>query len=230
MDIDEQLRTATPAGNPAYAEAPEDGEAGPAPLDFHRFGADFIRLVLHKQRVTESIDRVLGQEFRLGPIGAGPGRKVAKAIATGHFQPSFGHELDDGRSGFKVFVPVAVTFDLDLRVDQMRFEADVVIPLTVLTRLEEPVTIVWDIVAPDESEVRLEVRSSTVRSAALQRMVGLDGELRRFILRFIARELDKPHVQKARRIPLVPLIDAAWPVIAAQFLPNSPDERQAPQD
>ncbi len=200
-----------------------------AALDYHRFGHDFVRLILHKQRVTESIDRVLGETFALGPIGAGPGRKVAKATATGTFSASYGHALEDGQFGYKVFVPIAVTFDLDLRVDSMRFEADVVIPLTVLIRLEEPVTIIWDIVPPTESEVRLEVRSSTLRSALLQKAAGLEGELRRFILRFVARELEKPHVQKARRIPLVPLIDAAWPVIAAQFLPNSPEDRIAPE-
>jgi len=207
------------------ARPPLESGSVDEPPDFHRFGEDFVRLVLHKDRVTESIDRVLGDSFALGPIGAGPGRKVAKATATGHFHPSYGHELDDAHVGFKVFVPLSVTFDLDLRVDSMRFEADVVIPLTVLTRLEEPVTIVWDIVAPEESEIRLEVRTSTIRSALLQRVAGLDGELRRFILRFVARELEKPHVQRARRIPLVPMIDAAWPMIAAQFLPNRPEER-----
>lgn len=196
-----------------------------AASDYHRFGEDFVRLVLHKRRVTESIDRVLGDNFSLGPIGAGPGRKVAKATASGRFQPSFGHPLTDGRNGFRLFVPLAVIFDLDLRVDSMRFEADVVVPLTIVTRLEEPVTIVWDIIPPTEDEVRLEVRTSTLRSTLLQKVAGIDGELRRFILRFVARELEKPHVQKARRIPLVPLIDAAWPLIAREFLPNSPDDR-----
>lgn len=215
MDADAHLPDATVDAVPAATPPP----------DFHRFGEDFVRLVLHKQRVTESIDRVLGERFELGPIGAGPGRRVAKATAHGRFQPSFGHELSDGRPGFRVFVPVAVTFDLDLRVDSMRFEADVVIPLTVTTRLEEPVTIVWDIAPPTEDEVRLEVRTSTIRSSLLQRVAGMDGELRRFILRFVARELEKPHVQKARRISLVPLIDAAWPIIADQFLPgrSAPD-------
>ena len=58
----------------------------------------------------------------------------------------------------------------------------------------------------------------------------MDGELRRFILRFVARELEKPHVQKARRIPLVPLIAAAWPIIADQFLPTSSSTGRAAPD
>jgi hypothetical protein len=54
----------------------------------------------------------------------------------------------------------------------------------------------------------------------LQKLTGLDGELRRFIVRFVERELEKPHVRKAMRIDLVTLIDNAWEHIATQFMPN----------
>lgn len=196
--------------------------------DFARFGPDFMRLILHKDRVTQSIDRVLGDTFALGPIGAGPGRKFATATATGTYKPSYGHALEGDVTGYQVFVPVSVVFDLQISVDSMRFLADVVLPLHITMRLEDPLTIVWDIRPPSEQEIHLQVRTEKVRSAVLQRVSGLDGELRRFISRFVARELEKPHVQRAQRIPLIELIDAAWPVIAAQFLPNSPEDRQSP--
>ncbi|CAM3327831.1 hypothetical protein NODU109028_11845 [Nocardioides dubius] len=209
---------------PLPETSPETGDR----TDFSRFGPDFMRLILHKDRVTQSIDRVLGDTFALGPIGAGPGRKLAKATATGTYKPSYGHPLEGDVPGYQIFVPVSVVFDLHLSVDSMRFLADVVLPLTVTMHLEDPLTIVWDIRPPTEQEIHLQVSTEKVRSAVLQRVSGLDGELRRFIMRFVARELEKPHVQRARRIPLVELIDAAWPVIAAQFLPNSPEERLAP--
>ncbi len=190
-----------------------------------RFGADFLRLILHRQRVTESIDRVLGDTLQLGPIGAGPGRRIASITATGTFSPSYGHPLEDGTPGYRVFVPLAVTFDLRLPVDQMRFQADVVLPLGVRMGLEDPLTVVWDIEPPTEDEVRIEVRADNRRSTVLQKLAGIDDELRKFIIRFVARELQKPHVVKARRIELVQLIDQAWPIIAAQFLPNSAEDR-----
>lgn len=193
-----------------------------------RFGPDFLRLILHRDRVTQSIDRVLGDTLTLGPIGAGPGRKIASITANGTYSPSYGHPLEDGTPGYRVFVPLAVTFDLSLPVDQMRFQADVVLPLGVRMRLEDPLTVAWDIEPPAEAEVRIEVRADNRRSTMVQKIAGIDGELRRFIVRFVARELTKPHVVKARRIELLPLIDAAWPVIAEQFLPNSPEDRLGP--
>ena len=72
--------------------------------------------------------------------------------------------------------------------------------------------------APDD--VAIDVQSDNRRAAVLQKLTGLDGELRRFIVRFVERELDKPHVLKAMRIDLVTLIDNAWEHIASQFLPE----------
>ena len=55
---------------------------GPQPIGYDEFGMRFMDLVLHRDRVMESVNRVLGEEFHLGPIGAGPGRKVAKVTAS----------------------------------------------------------------------------------------------------------------------------------------------------
>lgn len=195
---------------------------------FEHFGDDFMRLILHRQRVLESVDRVLGDTFHLGPIGAGPGRRLAKVTASGTFGASYGAELDDGRLGYLVNVPVDVLFDLDLGVDQMRFHADVLIPLDIEMELEDPLTILWRITPPTDDQVVISVDTDTRRSALVQRVAGIDGELRRFIVRFIARELAKPHVEKATRIELVSLIDTAWPVIAGQFLPHGPEDRGQP--
>jgi hypothetical protein len=41
------------------------------------------------------------------------------------------------------------------------------------------------------------------RSVLLQRVAGLDDELRRFLVKVVARELEKPHVQRATRIDMV---------------------------
>ncbi len=192
------------------------------------FGSTFMRLVLHKQRVLESVDRVLGEDLSLGPIGAGPGRVMARITARGTFGKTYGEELEDPQTpGYRVFLPVAVTFDLDLRVDTVSFEADVLVPLTLRMFVEEPLTIVWDIQPPSEDEVTISVNADKRRSAILQKVAGVDAELRRFILRFVARELAKPHVRKATRIDVVSLIDHAWPEIASQFLPNGPEDRVA---
>lgn len=201
-----------------------DAAAEPVSIGYDEFGMRFMNLVLHRDRVMESINRVLGDEFQLGPIGAGPGRKVAKVTANGTFGRAYGEALADV-VGYEVNLPVDVAFHLDLGVDMLRFNAEVVLPLRLTMELVEPLTILWHITPPDPEDVAINVASDSRRATVLQKLTGLDGELRRFIVRFVDRELEKPHVQKAMKIDLVTLIDNAWEHIAAQFMPNGPDDR-----
>lgn len=194
-------------------------------IGYDEFGMRFMNLVLHRDRVMESINRVLGDDFQLGPIGAGPGRKVAKVTASGTFGRAYGEALDDV-VGYEVNLPVDVAFDLDLGVDMLRFNAGVVLPLRLTMELVEPLTILWHITPPDPEDVVMSIDSDSRRATVLQKLTGLDGELRRFIVRFVERELEKPHVQKAMKIDLVTLIDNAWEHIADQFMPNGPQDRR----
>ena len=63
----------------AAATAPDDEfgeddmpvEPVPQPIGYDEFGMRFMDLVLHRDRVMESINRVLGEEFQLGFHGQG---------------------------------------------------------------------------------------------------------------------------------------------------------------
>lgn len=210
---------------PRVIEMAENVDDAPRALAFEEFGDLFLRRVLHTDRVLESVDRILGPAFHLGPIGAGPGRKVATLTAEGRFQPTYGELLPGPDVVYRVMLPVDVTFELDMVVDTQRFHADVLVPLMVRLRLQEPLTIVWDIDTPAEDEVQIDIRGESRRSTLLQKLAGFDGELRRFLVRFVERELDKPYVHRARHIDVVAVIDGAWEQIACQFLPNGPEER-----
>lgn len=213
----------------AVTEVVEDSAQtamSPPSMAYEAFGERFLRDVLHLERILQSVDRILGDDLRLGPIGAGPGRKVATLTVAGTFMPSYGEALPGPMVAYKVTVPVDVTFEVDLHIDVHRFHAEVLVPLGIVLRLEEPLTVVWDLIEPQEDELVVTIKSDARRSAMLQKMAGLDAELRRFLLRFVQKELDKPHVRKARRINIAEVIDGAWPEISAQFLPNSPQDRQ----
>ena len=190
-----------------------------ASISYEQFGINFIRMILHEQRILESINRLLGEKIELGPMGAGPGRVFAKARATGWFQETYGRAVVDDLLVYRVFLPIEVDFELEIAKDVNRFHAQVLLPLTLTVRVEHPLTIVWDITPPLEEEVTIQVETGKRRSAVLQRMAGLDAELRRFLIRVIVKELDKPHIHKATRIDMMSIIDGAWPVIADQFLP-----------
>lgn len=216
--------TPTTANETAVVPTPATTEAAMA---YEAFGERFLRDVLNLDRILTSVDRIIGPDLQLGPIGAGPGRKIATLTAIGTFEPCYGEVLPGPLVAYRVFLPVDVTFEIDIHIDVHRFHADVLVPLTIILRLEEPLTVVWDLIEPREDELVVTLKSEARRSAMLQKMAGLDAELRRFLLRFVQRELDKPHVRKARRIPVADVIDNAWTEISAQFLPNSPEDRRS---
>lgn len=197
---------------------------GPRRQTYAEFGEGFVRHVLHLERVLRSVDRILGEGFSLGPIGAGPGRVLARLTAQGRYLPTYGEVLPGPEVAYLVHLPVDVSFQLAIPLDRHRFRADVLVPLKITLHLEAPATIVWDIEPPHPDEVQLSLTNETRRSAFLQRAAGIEGELRGFLTRFVDRELNKPHVLKARRIPLVDVIDAAWGPISAQFLPEAAQE------
>ena len=199
------------------AEVPEGSE-----ITYEDFGRELFRQVLHAERIEESMATVLGDRIELGPFGAGPGRFLAKVRATGVIGRPRATPLPGPMVAFRVRLPIDVTFDLDIAVDVHTFRADVVVPLTLTARAAAPLTIVWDITPPALGEMDVLVRVDRRRTELLRRVAGIDEELRRFMLRYVTRELQKEHVVRATHIHLGEVIDAAWPMISAQFLEPGP--------
>jgi hypothetical protein len=63
---------------------------------------------------------------------------------------------------------------------------------------------------PRPTEVQVEVKAAGLRASVLQRLVGLEGELKRFVATYVSRELEKPHVRTARMIDVSDVIATAW--------------------
>ncbi len=53
------------------------------------------------------------------------------------------------------------------------------------------------------------VEAVGLRASVLQKAAGIDAEIRRFVARFVAKELDKPHIREARDIDVAARIDHA---------------------
>lgn len=195
-------------------------------IGYGEFGEAWLRRVFHLERLLRSLDRILGDELHIGPIGAGPGRRIATLTVDGEFLPSWGEEVPGAAIAYRVYVPVKANFDVNLRVDIHHFEADLVVPLTLALRPISPLQVIIDIVPPHESELQFTIADSARRSNLLRKFSGLDAELRRFGLKIFEYELAKPHVQRALHLNVEDLIDGAWDAIADQFLPNSPEDRE----
>lgn len=215
----------------AAAAAGLDFPAPPAPEPQHRstsygeFGDAYIRRVFHKERMLRMVNRVLGEQITLGPIGAGPGRAVASVSAVGTFRPCKGEEIAGEVLTYRVFLPISVVFDLDMRIDRHRFDADVVVPLTLSIHTEEAVRVRIDIDLPAVDEIALTLQTPTRRGTVLQKLAGLESEIRRFLLTVVRTELAKPYVRRATHLDMEELIDGAWDSITATVLPQKPEDR-----
>lgn len=217
LEVAEGIVLVTPGGS-------LEGEPA-AEISYEQFGAAYIRRVLHKQRILSMINDVLGPTIELGPIGAGPGRKAATVSVLGTFGPTTGEEIPGDLLAYRVFLPISVAFDIDLRVDKHRFVADVVVPLTLTIHTIAPLRVRIDITVPGQDEVDLNLQADTRRGAVLQKVAGLEAELRRFLVKVVRTELAKPYVRRATDFDMAALIDDAWSGIAAVILPRGPEDR-----
>lgn len=197
-------------------------------ITYGEFGVQLFRQVLHPQRVAESIHTVLGDTIELGPFGAGPGRFLATVKALGTIGTPTAEPIPGHFVAYTVSLPISVDFDLDIGVDLHRFRCELVVPLKLTARAAAPLTIVWDITPPTDDQLVVKVEVDKRRTQWVRKVAGIDDELRRFMGRYIARELQKEHVIRATHIHLGEVIDAAWPMISAQFLSPDPQTPEGP--
>ncbi|GAA3820102.1 hypothetical protein [Nocardioides panacisoli] len=215
MTIGEEIDVPAPMPEPVRA------------ITYEQFGVEWVRRVLGKDRVVRMINEILGETIQLGPIGAGPGRQFATVSVLGTFRECKGEEIHGDVLTYKVFLPISVVFDVDMKVDRHRFNADVVVPLVLRVHAEHPLRIRIDIAVPQPEDVALNLQADTRRAAVLQKIAGMESELRRFLVKVVQVELAKPYVQRATHLDIAELVDNAWGELTRPILPQGPEDRQA---
>lgn len=178
-------------------------------ISYEQFGLRFFERAVTLERVLGGVNTLAGQPINVGPMGVGPG-KIAKVTATGAIGQAEATPLPGETISYRVVLPVQLTFDLDLQVDTHRFHADLEVPLVLSAYAVEPLSVVIDVTPPPPSEVKIEFRAEGLRATVVNKMVDVEGELRRFVARYVARELQKPSVMKARVIDVAGALDGAW--------------------
>ncbi len=185
-------------------------------VDYARWGEDFFAEAISEQRVLGAVNSIAGQPIDFGPMGVGPGR-IAKVRAYGEIGAAsltrVSPKSTKGLIGYHVTLPVRLTFEVDLQVDSHRFEAQLLVPLTLVAVALSGVRIYIEATPPTGEDIQVELQATGLRASVLQRVAGVEGELKRFVARYVAHELDKPHVQEARLIDVSRAIDTAWAAI-----------------
>jgi hypothetical protein len=187
--------------------------AEPAPPDdrvsYAAFGAGFFEHAVTEARIVGSLDGLAGDKIEFGPIGAGP-RRLAQVSASGVVGAASAERLEGEEVAFRLLIPVSLDLRIDLGVDHHRFRADVTVSLRLTARAAPPLRVVIDIEKPTWRDVTVAVKAEGLRATVLQRVAGIDREIGRFVARYVARELDKPHIRQARDIDVARRIDRAW--------------------
>ena len=188
-------------------------------VTYEEWGTDFFLEAISEERVLGAVNTIAGQPIDFGPMSAGPGG-IAKVRAYGAIGRAIATRLRGDRIAYRVLLPVDLTFELDLQVEKQQFDAELLVPLTLTAVARSGLRIFIEATPPTGSEVQVELKAKGLRASVVQRVANVEGELRRFVARYVAHELDKPHVREARIIDVSRAIDQAWASIAPRPRPD----------
>jgi hypothetical protein len=187
----------------------DPGELDKGRVSYETFGKQFFEHAVTEPRILGALGSLAGDEIAFGPIGAGPGR-FAQVRATGVVGSASATRLPGELVAFRLAIPVTLDLDIDLGVDRHRFHAAVTVGLTLTARAAEPLRVVIDIDTPTWRDVTVAVEAEGFRASIVQRLSGMDREIGGFVAKYVARELEKPHISAARDIDVAGRIDGAW--------------------
>jgi hypothetical protein len=180
-------------------------------IGYEEFGRRFLEYAASEQRIAGAFDQLTGAAFDFGPIGVGPG-KLAKVSAQVQLGAPKLHRYVDELISFELIIPLEVDLLLDLAVDRHNFHVAGNIHLHLTVRTAEPLRVLIDITEPRPSDVRISVATDTMRGQLLRVIASVDHEIRRFVARYIANEIRKPHIAAVRDIDVAARLDAAWKI------------------
>jgi hypothetical protein len=185
-------------------------------VEYADWGERFFASAVSAERVLTGINVLAGQKIDVGPMGVGPGR-VVKVTAVGEIGTAVGERVSDSPVAFAVTLPASLEFAIDLGVDTHRFTAELLIPLTLTARARDDLSIIIDVTPPRASEVGCRLRAQGLRASITQHAANVEGELKRFVSKYVTREIEKPYVVKARTIDISGAIDKAMQSLAPRY-------------
>lgn len=177
-------------------------------IDYRTWGVEFFHQAVTEERVLRGVNVLSGRPIDVGPMGVGPG-KLVKVTAKGQIGTATGRRVSDDPVSFHITLPVPIEFMIDLGVDKHRFNAEIGVPLVIAARAREDLAIVLDVTPPSAAQVQVQLQAQGLRAQLVQLAAGVEGELKRFIAKYVKRELAKDYVQHATTIDVAGAIERA---------------------
>ena len=177
-------------------------------ISYAEWGNRFFTQAVTTDRVLAGINVLAGQPIDVGPMGVGP-RRLVKVSARGAIGTATGEQVSADPVRFYCTLPVSIHFSIDLGMDKHHFDAEITVPLTITAGARSDLAIVLDVVPPTPGQVQIDLQARGLRASITQHAANVEGELKRFVSKYVARELDKPYVVRARTIDVSGAIDKA---------------------
>jgi hypothetical protein len=117
---------------------------------------------------------------------------------------------------FRMRLPVDLALEIDLGLESHRFDAELSVPLVLSARAVAGLKVYIEVQPPRAREVGTRIRAEGLRASLLQRVAGVEGEVKRFVAGYVSREIEKPYVHAARLIDVQEHVDRAWAKVAPQ--------------
>ena len=185
------------------------------PISYAQWGIDFFHEAISEERVLGAVNAIAGQRIEIAPVGVGPGG-IAKMSAQGKVGRASAERLPGEIISFRALVPVDLTFEVDLKVEKQRFDAQLVVPLTLTAVARSGLGIFIAAAPPATHEVEVNLRAQARRGSFLQRVAGIEDELRRFVAEYVGGELERPEVRRTRSIDVSRAIPEVWTSIGPE--------------
>ena len=177
-------------------------------IDYAAWGERFFATAVTAERVLGGVNVLAGRPIHVGPLGVGPGR-IAKVTAKGTIGTATGERVGAAPVSFHVDLPVTLKFSIDLGMDKQNFDADIIVPLVITAHGRPDLAIVLDVTPPAAAQVVVRLRAQGLRASLTSKAANVEGELRRFVAKYVAKELEKPYVRQATIIDVGAAVEKA---------------------
>jgi hypothetical protein len=177
-------------------------------IDYAAWGERFFATAVTAERVLNGVNVLAGRPIDVGPLGVGPGR-IAKVTAQGTIGTATGERVGAEPVSFHVDLPVTLKFSIDLGMDKQNFDADITVPLVITAHGRTDLAIVLDVAPPPARQVVVRLKAQGLRASLTSKAANVEGELRRFVAKYVAKELEKPYVRQATIIDVGAAVEKA---------------------
>ena len=179
-------------------------------ITYEQLGVNFITHVVTPERVAATIAHVAGDEVRVGPMNAGPGG-AASVTATGILGTvTATNAWRGGPLSFDATIPIDLALDVRLAGASHRYKGMLSIALRISLRALAPVTLAFDIDPVLPEDVGVKLSADGMRAKVLQRLGGIDDEVRRAVASTVTERLGSEAAQAVRMIDVLRYVGDAW--------------------